>query len=259
MNLAIGALLVAILLLPGIIFRYLYIRSDALRKTIDLSLLNEVVFILTPSLLLHLAGQGVAQGILSKKLDLKTLYLLLTGNGDGLDFSLIEKGFPYFVLYILTLCVVAGFLGIWLQKIVVRFGWDERYKILRIYNDWDKYFSGAVLPKAERKKIDFVQVDVVVQSAKGDVLYTGVLENYTLNKDQGIDRLFLSNVYRREFSEDLAGTEAERDDPPEGYPSFRVKDFDDRYYALPGAYFVIPFGEIRNLNISYNTLVEVEG
>lgn len=259
MNLAIGALLVAILLLPGIIFRYLYIRSDALRKTIDLSLLNEVVFILTPSLLLHLAGQGISQGIMGRNLDLKTLYLLLTGNGEDLDFSLIEQGFPYFVFYILSLCVIAGFLGIWLQKMVVYFGWDERYKILRIYNDWDKYFSGAVLPRAERDKIDFVQVDVVVQSAQGDVLYTGVLENYTLNKDQGIDRLFLSNAYRRVFTDDLSGTEEEREDPPEGYPNFRVKDFDDRYYALPGAYFVIPFGEIRNLNISYNTLVEVEG
>lgn len=257
MNLAIGALLVAILLLPGILFRYLYIRSDALRKTIDLSLLNEVVFILTPSLLLHLLGRGMVSGILGWEVNLQQLYLLLT-NGGGIDFAAIDAGYPKFVGYTLFLCFLGGAAGVLFQKVVVMFGWDERYKILRIYNDWDKYFSGHVLPPAEREKIDFIQLDVVVNTAKGDVLYTGVLKNYSLNKDQGIDRVFLTNVYRRDFTNDLY---AEGNVPmgvPAGTPSHLVKDFDERYYKMPGAYFVIPFGEIKNLNIIYNTLEELE-
>lgn len=249
MSLAIGALLVAILLLPGIIFRYLYIRSDALRKTIDLSLLSEAVFILGPSLLLHLFGLVSLGMLLDYVPNVEQLYFLLTGQGgDRLDFNAVILGFPYFVLYIFALCFIAGFLGVSLQKLVVRYGWDERYKILRIYNDWDKYFSGHVLPPEKRKRIDFVQVDVVVNTAEGDVLYTGVLRNYTLNKEQGIDRLFMSQVYRRAFREDAAPDEA----------LLRERAVDSRYYELPGNFFVIPFSEIRNLNIIYNTIEEAE-
>lgn len=258
MNLAFGALLAAILLLPGIIFRYIYIRSDALRKSIDLSLLSEAVFILVPSLGMHVLGLLFTKHALGWRRDLETLYLLITGGDTSENFRTVENGFVYFVGYMLVLSLLAGFAGKYARKLAVWMGWDERYKFLRIYNDWDKYFSGHVLSPAERAKIDFIQVDVMVGSAEGDVLYTGVLQNYTLNKDQGIDRLFLSNVYRRKFKEDLNGQPSERQDAPPGHPSFRVKDFDDRYYALPGAYFVIPFGEIRNLNIIFNTLEEVE-
>ncbi|OAV44901.1 hypothetical protein [Lewinella sp. 4G2] len=254
MSLAIGALLVAILLLPGIVFRYLYIRSDALRKTIDLSLLSEAVFILIPSLLLHLFGRLVAEHLLGWDINLRQIYLLLT-NSSAIDFALIDEGYPFFVGYILTLCILAGALAIGFQQLVVRLGWDERYKLLRIYNDWDKFFSGHALPKAEREQIEFIQVDVVCSSSAGDVLYTGVLENYSLNKDQGIDRIFLSNAFRRELKDDLQ-LDSMTVSLPADYPSYRTKDFDDRYYALPGAYFVIPFGEIKNLNIIYNTLKE---
>ncbi|MEM9260129.1 MAG: hypothetical protein AAGA62_10820, partial [Bacteroidota bacterium] len=78
-------------------------------------------------------------------------------------------------------------------------------------------------------------------------------------KDQGIDRLFLSDVYRRNFSQDVA----EKPPGKRKKPHYSVnevtvaKDFDERYYRMPGNYLVIPFGEIRNLNIIYTRLEEV--
>ncbi|MEM9931573.1 MAG: hypothetical protein AAF840_17335 [Bacteroidota bacterium] len=87
-----------------------------------------------------------------------------------------------------------------------------------------------------------------------------MLDNYSLNKDQGIDRLFISDVYRRDFSKDAPRPQRGRP----GNPTFSVnvaspeKDFDmDRYYRMPGNYLVIPFGQIRNLNIIYTRLEEV--
>ncbi|MEM9527078.1 MAG: hypothetical protein AAGA31_10735 [Bacteroidota bacterium] len=258
MSLAFGALLAAVLLLPGIVFRYLYIRSDGLRKSIDLSLLNESVFILSSALLLHVTGRWVVKVILRKDVGLEQLYLLLTG-GKAPDFSVIDAGFSSFVAYILSLCVAGGLGALALQKLVLRFGLDDRFKILRIYNDWDKYISGAVLRRETGLDFDYVQVDVLVATAEGDVLYSGVLENYSLNKDQGIDRLFLSDVYRRNFSQDVA----EKPPGKRKKPHYSVnevtvaKDFDERYYRMPGNYLVIPFGEIRNLNIIYTRLEEV--
>ncbi|MEL7160372.1 MAG: DUF6338 family protein [Bacteroidota bacterium] len=263
MSLAFGALLAAVLLLPGIVFRYLYIRSDGLRKSIDLSLLNEAVFILSVSLILHLVGRWLTKVIFQQRASLEEIYNLLTGKNTP-DFAVIDAGFSWFVLYILILCLVAALLALGLQKLVSRMGWDERFKILRIYNDWDKYFSGAILRQKTGEDFDFVQVDVLVGTSEGDVLYSGILENYSLNKDQGIDRLFLSEVYRRDFVEDK---EAKSRGTVEmktvmGYSVWETspaknKEFDRRYYRMPGNYFVIPFGEIRNLNIIYTKIEEL--
>lgn len=259
MSLAFSALLAAVLLLPGIIFRYLYIRSDSLRKSIDLSLLSESVFILLSSLLLHWLGRGLYKTFFGTEASLRPLYNLLTGK-EAPDFAVVNAGFSPFVIYITALCVVAGLSALLLQRFVLYFGLDDKFKLLRIHNDWDKYLSGSIVRRETGEDFDYVQVDVLVETGAGDVLYSGVLDNYTLNKDQMIDRLFLSDVYRRTFTEDAPA--AQRGRPGNPVTSVHAvsdrRDFTpDRYYRLPGNYLVIPFGQIRNLNIIYTRLREV--
>lgn len=242
MNLAFGALLLAILLLPGIVFRYAYLRSNALRKSVDFSLLSEAVFILLPCLLLHLLGWGF-DTLVERSLAFDVLYALLSGAGlsaEGIE--ALQRGFLPFVLYILLLCGMAATIGIYLQRWVVANRWDERFKLLSIYNDWDKYFSGHAIIDDPQSAFDFVQVDVVVGSSEGDMLYTGILAHYSLNKEQGIDRLFMKQVSRRRFVDDVVM----------GDPSvYSTKEDDERYYNLPGNFLVIPFSQVKNLNIIY--------
>ena len=260
MSLAFSALLAAVLLLPGIIFRYLYIRSDSLRKSIDLSLLSESVFILLSSMLLHWLGRGIYKTLYGAEASLRPLYNLLTGK-EAPDFAVVDAGFSPFVIYISALCVIGGLAALALQRFVIYFRLDERYKLLRIHNDWDKYLSGDVLRRETGQDFDYVQVDVLVDTSAGDVLYSGILDNYTLNKDQMIDRLFLSDVYRRDFSADVAPTAYGAPGNPAAsvHQVSEQRDFSDaRYYRLPGNYLVIPFGQIRNLNIIYTRLREME-
>ncbi|MGB3799165.1 MAG: hypothetical protein WA952_05075 [Lewinella sp.] len=250
MGLAFGALFLATLLLPGIIFRYAYLRSDSLRKTVDFSLLSEAVFVLIPTLLFHALGWTVAGAVgtlLNRVPNVSALYRLTTGQlltEDSL--ASLERGILPFVFYILALSALAGWSGSLVQRLVVRRGWDDHFKLLRIYNDWDKYFTGHSISRDPRRSFDYVQVDVVVAGGDGDMLYTGALANYSLNQEQGIDRIFMEVVYRRRLRDDLPLSDDVLADLP---PANREED--PRYYNMPGDYLVIPFDQIRNLNISY--------
>ncbi len=133
-------------------------------------------------------------------------------------------------------------LGYGLQRLVLRRGYDQRYKGLRVLNDWDRYFTGYVLPPDRRRKLNFIWVDILVDGSGGNaVLYSGVLENYSLNREQVIDQVFISSAIRR-HNLDLSGVlpvgESYASRPPN--------------YDMPGEYLVIPFSQVRNLNITYS-------
>ena len=247
---AFTALLLAVLLLPGILFRYAYLRSNALRKTVDFSLLSELVFVLVPTLIIHLFGWLVTvllSSLFGYTPDLITLYDLLSGRPLGGEaLTSLRTGFPLFVLYILMLCLLASLGGKLAQTWVLRRGWDERYKLFQIFNDWDKYFTGHVVLNEERANFDYVQVDVVVGSSEGDILYSGSLANYSLNREQGIDRIFMEFVYRRLLKDDVPVSP----DPA----TAGDREADPRYYTMPGDYLVIPFSQIKTLNLSYKKL-----
>jgi hypothetical protein len=120
---------------------------------------------------------------------------------------------------------------------------------LRYNNDWYYLLTGRMMNKAGWKSksnpVKYVFVDVLTETKEGNVLYCGFLESYYLSKD-GLDRICLSEVYRRRFNEDL-----KQDERPES------KSDDERYYKMPGDLFVIPYSQIRNLNLTYYGPVEV--
>lgn len=104
MSFAFGALLIVLLLLPGISFRYAYIRSNSLRRSLDFSLLSEAIITLLLALLLHGAGRWIA-GLFGVEPDLRPLYLFATG-GDlrEVDFIYLEEGHGTFLGYTLLVC-----------------------------------------------------------------------------------------------------------------------------------------------------------
>ena len=241
MSFAFGALLIVLLLLPGITFRYAYIRSNSIRRSLDFSLLSEAIIMLLLALLLHGLGTWVA-GWFGVNTDLRILYLFATGGDLAVtDFAYLEAGYATFVGYILLLCGLASTLGYLTQQWVVTSSLDERYKVLRTLNDWDRYFTGYALSPEQRKKLNFIQVDLLVAGSGGEaVVYSGVLVNYSLNPAQGIDQIFLSRAIRR-INSDHSAT-----------PTDSMK----QKYQLPGDCLVVPFSQVRNLNIVYHFVQE---
>jgi hypothetical protein len=108
-----------------------------------------------------------------------------------------------------------------------------------VNNDWYYLFSGRILDIPE--SIELVQVDVLVSSDHGNVIYCGILDDYFLSDEGGIDKLYLLNVYRRSFISDSSVEKNE----------FVDKEMDERYYNMPGDYFVVFGREILNINVSY--------
>lgn len=246
MNIAFSALLLLLTLLPGIAFRFSYLKSNSIRKSLDSSLLNEAVFVVIPALLLHLIGVWALELTTSYSFHFDQFYYLLVPSkgGDNLDLNLIGDSIYIFTTYIALVSISAIIIASLIRKIVVKRGWDQAYKVLRVYNEWDLYFTGAVLDEETRATIDYVQVDVAVSIGGSSILYTGVLESYTLNDEQSIDQLTMSQVFRRELSDDRnAGGDVRG--------AAGALDGKGRYYEMPGNYFILPFENVQNFNITY--------
>jgi hypothetical protein len=267
MNFAFGAIIVFLLLAPGISFRFLYLRSDSLRSNLDSSAVSEVFFIVLVSSIIHPA----ALSLLWKSgfsPDISQLYLIISGakGNDGLQLSLINESVNYFLSYIFLLCVVSGILGQLAQSLVLRFDLDLKYPVLSVSNEWDTLFSGRKLDKRVRENIEYIQIDALVSTSEGDVVYCGILKHYILNKN-GLDKIYLCQIFRRKLKDDRINTAPSDDDSQSVSSSaqavtpaldFKGKAEDDRYYNMPGDYLVIPYQYIRNINITYYSGEEVE-
>ncbi len=82
-------------------------------------------------------------------------------------------------------------------------------------------------------------------------IYSGILEEFYLSENNGLDRLVLYNVYRRTLENDFPKDLKKQS-------SILDKGTDERYYNMPGDSFVIPYSEIKNMNITYLTLTKEE-
>lgn len=131
------------------------------------------------------------------------------------------------------------------RELVEHFDLDIRVRWLRFNNEWYYLLSGRILNfpdwyGSEAGKVAKVQVDVVVETKEGSVLYCGLLDEFYLSKD-GLDRICLSQTFRRRLDQDAPNQTEKQID----------RQFDGRYYKMPGDLFVIPYSQIRNINLTY--------
>ncbi len=271
MNLALGAVIIALLISPGFIFRSSFLKSDALKSAVDTTVLSEALFILIPVGVFHIIGVLFVELVLRYAIKFDQLYYAILGVTDKnlINFQILQDSFARFIFYTLLVNALAAILGRVLQKVVEQNDLDQQFRFLKVSNEWELLFSGRFLPKSQRSVIEFIQLDAVISMEEGEFLYCGVLEKFTLDSKQGVKELVLSSVYRRKFSMDLNKAEEDKanntenstdDKTPnhhqEQQPAIWEKRFDSRYYNMPGDFFVIPFSQVKNLNVTYYTFIE---
>jgi hypothetical protein len=247
MNVALGALLLFLLLFPGIVVRTSYLSGPHSRKNIQTSLGDEVVLSLVPALVLQVLAYLFTEHVLGQDIRLEQVYKLVVGatarDNYAPDFGIIERSLPGFLLYMIGLLLVATLTGNAARWLVERYNFDIKVYGLRYNNDWYYLLSGRILNFSgwggSTTVVESVYVDVLVETKEGSVLYCGLLDEFYLSKD-GLDRICLSEVYRRRLTDDVATGQ-----PPAN------RSFDARYYKMPGDLFVIPYSQIRNLNLTY--------
>ena len=109
-------------------------------------------------------------------------------------------------------------------------------------------------------EIELIFIDALVELKEGTVIYDGVLVDYELSKDGGLQNISLKGVRRRYLKDDPSRTarpydEIQYDASNEEhlYPKGTV----NRYYDIPGHILIIPYEKIVNLNFSYYKIQEL--
>ena len=251
MNIAFGALVLLILLLPGLVFRVAYLNVRYSGKSFRSTIVDETLLAVAPALILQIIGFEVVENILRHPVSLITIYQLIISSGNFSHFDIVEKSLGSFLLYNLLLGTAAYFLGVGARKLIQHYKIQYKYPLFRFQNDWYHILKGTILSfqgnAQDMEEIDYVWVDVMLESKEGTFIYSGILKDFFLSKDEGLDRIYLTNVRRRRMSDDLADT----DDTAETSESDSLLELDKRYYYMPGDFFIIPYSQIKNLNVIY--------
>jgi hypothetical protein len=254
MNLAFPALLIFVLVLPGVILRYTYARGTWKwnSATSIQSLGDEVAYSVVIAGALHLLWTWVVSPI--GDVDLQSVLTLLAGTGSGTrdDFQAAISSatdHPYMVSgYFLSLYITSACIGYGTHILVRKCHWDRKTRLLRFKNDWHYLLSGEILEfdelPYEAGEPDGVYLSAVVKHGAGDFLYRGIVADWTLDRDGELDRVLLRLVHRRQLSNDREAGQ-ERDPGDVNYVG------DARYYDIEGQYFILRYSEMVTVNIEY--------
>jgi hypothetical protein len=246
MNLVFGSVFLFLILSPGLIFRFSYLQGTYSKLNFRVSAVEELFWALVPAMFIQLSALLIVEYFLNYTVRLDVVYQLITGSPQK-DFAIIKASLLPFLLYTLFLIIISVVAGVLTRSLVRMLRLDMRIQFLRFRNEWHYLLSGEIFNAknydATPGTIIMIQVDVLADSSEGNVIYSGQLEDYFLTRDNSLDRIYLTNVYRRRLKDDLDA------DTPN--PGFLARDMDERYYRMPGYIFVIPSDKILNLNITY--------
>ncbi len=272
MNLLFNALIITLLLLPGVILRLSYLSIFYSKKTFRSSFAEELLLSLLPTFII----QSVGFLIIKNRINLETFYLLLINSDKTIQHNLNVTSIANFLLYCAIVYTFSAMLGIYARKIVIKYSLDVRIPLLRLYNEWYYHLWGFVSVNEKGKKsfyeTDNVWLDILVDNKDGSFIYSGWLYEFILSKEEGLDFLCLNGVRRRKLDKDereeptlIKEGELEKliesnDDINVSYDNYEDKNvtveqlnnyMDKRYYDMPGQNFIIPYKEVKNINIIY--------
>jgi hypothetical protein len=269
MNIAFPALVIFLLLLPGILFQFA-LRRGFWRSPVALKeFTEEVARGALAALVLHIIAIFFVTTFSSYRIDFQALVILMTGwpKLEVAQEQNVLRAVGNHSIAILSYLIGVGALGLilgfLLHYLVRKYCLDIRFPLLRFNNDWHYMFMGEALSfgargrsseiRSLRDSVDLVFVTAVVDQPGEAMLYWGILTDFAFNRSGGLDRIVLKGARRRKLLED----------PPNAVPASGAADNADLspadgFYEIRGDFFVIQFEAIKNLNIEYIALdVEV--
>lgn len=259
MNIAFGALMLLLLLIPGLFFRVAYLNVRYSGKSFKTTFVDETLLALAPAFIIQILGFLFVEKILRMQVSLDTIYQLIISSVAFKNFEVIHHSLGLFLLYNILLWIVAWTFGYATRRFIKHYKLHYKYPIFRFQNDWYHILRGSILNfpgyEGQTSDIAFVWLDVVLETRDSSYIYSGIVQEFFLSKDEGLDRIYLINVRRRKLSDDLetvseatATTTENSDTADDNLPAAEI---DKRYYYMPGDLFVIPYSQIRSLNVTY--------
>lgn len=243
MNLALPALVVFVILLPGFIARSRHKQAE--RLSLDYSPFGAVVSeAVVWALALHLSWLGAVWLLAGRVLRAEVLFQLLSSDAAAQSHALqaVAADMAPIGGYFASLVAFAHLGPTAWRALVVRFGLDRvgapASRLFRFHEaPWYYLLSGADFEPGNRP--DFIAVSAIVDVATRPMLYTGILDDYFVDRDGQLDRLILQDVMRRPLDADKPGAGA------------TTVPGESRFYRVDGDYFVLRYAEAITLNIEY--------
>lgn len=239
MNIAFPAFFLLVLVLPGFIFLGSYSRSENTRldnRAFDSSSAS-ALFI---AAFLHAIWIFLASSF-GKPVDFELAIKLMTGTKlSETDTLLLASNMLWIWQYFLSIFFASWFLGNAFQKTVTYF-FPYKDSFLSFDTPWYYELKGFL---SKEKDAQLIELSCLCDNKDGSYLYYGILEDFYLDNNGQLDRLVLSNVYRRKLSAD--------DEDSHGTEGTKPKESDHRYYKVRGDRLILKYTDISNINIEYS-------
>jgi len=247
MSIAFPAFLIFLIVLPGIILRYAYLRGRSISNPFVISsFTDEIAYGVFGAAILHTIWCA-SFWHLGHPVDYKSVLVLLIGSyGEHQEYlktamSSMVSQVGWIAAYFLSLYVASGAIGLLAHELVRHFKLDHRFQLLRFRNEWYYLLSGeyAELPEqgSTAAQPDLVYLSTVVAQGSQTYLYRGYIADYYFDRSGNLDRVVLRDAMRRLLTEDRpSGTE-------------HAIDGDERFYSIVGDRFVLKYSEMQTINI----------
>jgi hypothetical protein len=257
MSITIGTLFILFFLLPGLIFRKSFFVIPFDKRYAEGNTLSEIANVLIIAILTQWLGflllryhseecfKAVNQFFhFVKGLTFETYkYSKLTSEFNKINFH-------YLIIYQLVLWVISALLGFLTTSLIRYYKLDRKYRLFRFGNSWYYYFSGEAIEfpdiDGNANDIDYIFVDVLIQSEGKEIIYVGILSDFELSQNGGLKSIALKGAKRR-----ILGSSSEK-------LSHEIKknrtdeQILEDYYTIPSNHLIIPYSEkILNINFRY--------
>ncbi len=239
MSLSITALLIILLLIPGILFRRAYFVFPFSRKYTINSTFDEISVILIPAIIFHIIGYWVLRETRFYG-EFRNLIFFLTDILSGnQDFNTASANDIYpFKLNDIIYCLAilwgsSYYTGIFLNQNIRKLKIDAKFRFFRYKNEWYYYLTGRVLDfpnvMGESAKINMTLADVLIKG-NNYYLYRGFLTDYYLSENGGLSCICLKQAYRTIFVNDTSKY---------------------NFVKIEGDYYIIQAADIVSFNLRY--------
>ena len=240
MSLAFHTLILLLLLGPGLFFALSFFNSE---KPLNYTPLTHkaAVSLFTTAVLHFIWILGIVK-LSWWKIDYLKILKLISGNDDTKLITTISlENIISFIFYIITIYLFAYFAGYFVRFLIKKLKADKYIKLFRLDSPWYYLFNGY---DWDDGTADLIIVTAAVEFAGKGYLYNGYLEDYYLKEDGSLDRLVLTNTFRREIKDDHNHDNSKKDE----------ESFEKRFYPIDGNNFVLKYEQIKNLNVEFLAL-----
>jgi hypothetical protein len=247
MNVALPALIVFFLLLPGFVFRTNLKRVE--RTSLDFSPFGQLVTeAILWALLLHAFWLTLSDFFFQHDFNPVVLMKLLSSAPPTQAEAAEAVGlqFDWIAAYFSTLLIASFGVPRLIRRVISTYRLDRadtKFSSLFRFHQapWYYLLTGADFTIDDAP--DFIKVSAIVEVGKEAVLYVGVLDEFYVDADGQLDRIVLQSVARRPIAYDKNAATTNN-------------ALKSRFYDVDGDSFVLRYSEAITLNIQYVRLTQ---